>query len=154
VVAFGALIAGCGGNDSDPSSSAHEDPSPLGDKPVEHADSAMAETSEKLDDVVFSMAAHIAGGEETTKCLLVAMPSERGEIAVPSAESSYTVGSHHFLVFRTDMTKIPEGGDSVYDCSDGDIDAHTTGSCYEAQSPESRRDYRWASRMSSSPVRS
>jgi hypothetical protein len=98
-----------------------------------------SETATALADIVFTTAAVIEAGAEKTKCSYVAMPDDRGEIAVPSAESRYTPGSHHFLVYRTDLDQIPDGKGEPYECPAGGLDAHVTGSYYEAQSPETHR---------------
>ncbi|HLK37347.1 MAG TPA: hypothetical protein VKU41_11385 [Polyangiaceae bacterium] len=86
------------------------------------------------------MAGHVAGGGEELDCVYVRMPADRGKIAVPSAESHYTPGSHHFLVYRTQYTVLPDGGGAVHPCSDAEQIVGITGSYYEAQQPDSRRD--------------
>jgi hypothetical protein len=73
-------------------------------------------------------------------CRYVQMPSDRGVIAVPSAESEFTPGSHHLLAYRSDLTAIPSGQTNVWACSDGAWMVHQRGSYYEAQQPLSRRD--------------
>jgi hypothetical protein len=101
---------------------------------------AGAEAGSGLPDVTFSLDGHVDAGGEVQSCLYVRMPTDRGEIAVPSAESHYTPGSHHFLVFRTKFTDLPDGGGAVHDCSVNDLLLNVTGTYYEAQAPEARRD--------------
>jgi hypothetical protein len=100
-----------------------------------------------LPDVVFTMDGHINGGGEAMYCLYVSMPADR-TTAVPSAESRYTPGSHHFLAFRTNLTAIPDGGGVSHVCGGGGTNGinsgealnAVTGSYYEAQTPIARRD--------------
>lgn len=93
-----------------------------------------------LPDIQFEMESTVPPGGETLMCMWAAMPSDRGDIAVPSAESEFTPGSHHLLAYRTDLTTIPEGQTGVWACSDGAWMVHQKGSYYEAQQPMSRRD--------------
>lgn len=108
-----------------------------------------------LPDLVFSMHGAIEAGAEAMFCQYVQMPTD-ATTAVPSAESHYTPGSHHFLVFRTNLTSIPAGGDQSHVCGEpdntiavagekngigsGESGKGSTGSYYEAQVPNSRRD--------------
>jgi hypothetical protein len=94
-----------------------------------------------LPDVTFTMSGHVDGGAESFACVYAVMPADRGEIAVPSAESHYTPGSHHFLVYRTSYTRasIPAGGTTVHPCTDAEQISGITGSYYEAQSPDATR---------------
>jgi hypothetical protein len=101
------------------------------------------------------MNATIEAGAEAMFCYFGQMPMDN-ITAVPSAESHYTPGSHHFLVYRTNLTTVPEGGDASHVCgSPGTTLAVTgqdnglsaaesfmgvTGSYYEAQVPDARRD--------------
>ncbi len=79
-------------------------------------------------------------GAESLACLYAVFPSDRGVIAVPSAESHFTPGSHHLLAYRSDLTSIPSGQTGVWSCADGSWVVHDMGSYYEAQQPDSRRD--------------
>jgi copper type II ascorbate-dependent monooxygenase-like protein len=106
-------------------------------------------------DIVFHMTGTIEGGAEAMFCMLVQMPTGQ-KTAVPSAESHYTPGSHHFLVFRSNLTSIPEGAGVSHLCGTADTTVAvaggsngiasaesvmgSTGSYYEAQVPDSRRD--------------
>jgi hypothetical protein len=101
------------------------------------ADAAVADGG--LPDIVFGMTGHVDANGEVLDCVYVRMPSDRGEIAVPSAESTFTPGSHHFLVFRTSYDDIPTGGDSVHTCTDSEQITGVTGSYYEAQTPMATR---------------
>jgi hypothetical protein len=95
-----------------------------------------------LADIVFEMASTVPPGGETLMCAWQQMPADRGVIAVPSAESQFTAGSHHLLAYRSDLTMLPDGqtAGAAWACSDGSWMTHMRGSYYEAQQPESRRD--------------
>jgi hypothetical protein len=93
-----------------------------------------------LADIQFNMQSDVPPGGETLMCMFAAMPTDRGVIAVPSAESKFTPGSHHLLAYRTDLTAIPDGQTGIWRCYDGTWMIHQKGSYYEAQQPESRRD--------------
>jgi hypothetical protein len=88
---------------------------------------------------VFNMSGHVGPGGEIQDCVYVTMPTDRGDIAVNSAESHYTPGSHHFLVFRTSMTDLPDGGSVVHDCGGAELISGVKGTYYEAQAPEVHR---------------
>jgi hypothetical protein len=110
------------------------------------ADAGIAFKPSGLPDVTFTMDLNVPAGVEFLKCIYAAVPSNRGVIAVPSAESHYTPGSHHMLAYRTDLTSIPSSQTGVFDCEDGSFSQdgswmqHNRGSYYEAQQPDSRRD--------------
>jgi hypothetical protein len=92
-----------------------------------------------LEPVEFSMSAHIGAGKETQRCLNVRMPDDRGVMAVPAAESHYTPGSHHFLVYRTGGTEMPPGGDKIHECAVTEQVLGLEGTYYEAQQPDEER---------------
>jgi hypothetical protein len=96
------------------------------------------DTTSALPDVHFAMDVKVPAGAELLKCKYVAIPADRGVIAVPSAESHYTPGSHHFLVYRSNLVGVPADQTEVFDCADNDWD-HNRGSYYEAQQPNSSR---------------
>ena len=102
----------------------------------------LAPTLSGLPNVEFGFDVTIPAGKEMLKCKYVAFPSDRGVIAVPSAESHYTPGSHHMLAYRSDLTAdtIPFNQTGVWDCTDGSFELHDKGSYYEAQEPDSYRD--------------
>ncbi|HEX4337635.1 MAG TPA: hypothetical protein VH062_17095 [Polyangiaceae bacterium] len=94
-----------------------------------------------LADISFEMASVVQPGGESLMCIYAQMPTDRGVIAVPSAESTFTPGSHHLLAYRSDLTAIPAGqAGTVWNCEDGTWMVHERGSYYEAQEPMSRRD--------------
>jgi hypothetical protein len=93
----------------------------------------------KLEDIKFEFDATVPAGDELFKCRFGAFPSDRGVIAVPSAESHYTPGSHHLLVYRTDLTSIPDDLPESWNCEDVKWFANVRGTYYEAQQPNEMR---------------
>jgi hypothetical protein len=93
-----------------------------------------------LPDITFTLDTLVPAGKELLECEYVAMPSDRGTIAVPSAESHFTPGSHHLLAYRTDLTTLPTDQVGVWDCTNGGWAQHDRGSYYEAQQPDSHRE--------------
>ena len=87
-------------------------------------------------DVVITMSLTVKPGEELHQCQLVTLPTD-SEIEVVAFSHKYTAGSHHFLVFSTDLEAIPSEMQGTYDCVNGDepIMQHTEGILYGGQSP-------------------
>jgi hypothetical protein len=88
-------------------------------------------------DVVFTMSMTVPAAAELHQCQYVQVP--RGpDINVNRFAHQYTTGSHHFLLYLTDLTSIPEGMTGQYDCTNGDepILSHATGIIYGGQTPE------------------
>src|ERR1041384_4751424 len=52
-------------------------------------------------DISFELSTQVDPASESQKCKFVQVPTDRGTIAVPAAESHFTPGSHHFLAYRT-----------------------------------------------------
>jgi hypothetical protein len=95
-------------------------------------------TSEPNDfdhDLVISMSLTVKPGEELHQCQFVTLPAD-SEVEIVSFSHKYTAGSHHFLVFATDLEAIPAGLEGQYDCVNGDepIMEHARGILYGAQS--------------------
>jgi hypothetical protein len=93
-------------------------------------------------DITFTMETSVGPGSEIQECKLVQLPSDRGEIAVPAAESHFTPGSHHFLVYRTNLTTMPDGGGNIVDCTNATAESASfvTGSYFEAQQPDMKHE--------------
>jgi hypothetical protein len=88
--------------------------------------------------VQFAMNVTVPAGGELHDCVFVKMPAG-GDQFVISAQHMYTPGSHHLLLFRTDLTAIPAGGDQVQDCYEGGggtIMSHVRGVVYGSQVPQ------------------
>lgn len=96
------------------------------------------------DGVTFTLDTTVAAGGEVLRCKFVTMPADRGEIDVPKMAHHYTEGSHHFLVYRTDLDQMPAGGDVLTDCSETGSDpwmSHVRGVVYAAQAPDGEFDF-------------
>ncbi len=106
---------------------------------TESAVAGQATDGGAFPDVVFQMSGHVDANGEILDCVYVRMPSDRGKVAVGSAESTFTPGSHHFLVYRTNYDAIPAGGDEVHTCTDAEQFVGITGTYYEAQTPKASR---------------
>jgi hypothetical protein len=98
--------------------------------------SASPQTSDFDHDVVVSMSLTVKPGEELHQCQFVELPTD-SEIEVVAFSHKYTKGSHHFLVYATDLDTIPSDMRGQYDCTNGDepVMEHTRGMLYGAQSP-------------------
>src|SRR5260221_11840770 len=92
-----------------------------------------------LPDVVFEMGSSVQPGAESLACMYAVFPRDRGVIAVQSAESHFTPGSHHLLAYRSDLTSIPSGQTGVWSCADGSWVLHDPGSYYQRRQSGRRR---------------
>jgi hypothetical protein len=90
-------------------------------------------------DLTFVMTGQVAAGQELQNCISVQLPADRGPIAINSAESHYTPGSHHFLVYRTGQTMLGAAEAVVHPCTSAEQSIHLNGTYYEAQAPDSSR---------------
>jgi Copper type II ascorbate-dependent monooxygenase, C-terminal domain len=81
------------------------------------------------------MQLNVPAGKELHQCQYVALPAN-SDINVVGISHKYTTGSHHFLVYSTDLDTIPDDMRGQYDCVNGDepIMQHATGPLYGAQS--------------------
>jgi hypothetical protein len=111
-------------------------------KPPETKPPGTMPPASKFPDIMFEMESHIAPGEEAQECLFVQIPRDRGPVAVPSAESHFSPGSHHFLAYRTGLTTLPAAFPGVVDCFEtlGGAMSLISGSYFESQQPDQRRD--------------
>ncbi|HMR77261.1 MAG TPA: hypothetical protein PKD61_19260, partial [Polyangiaceae bacterium] len=87
----------------------------------------------KAPGVEFTFRANVAVGEEIQKCQFVRMPEDKGALAVGRISHQYSPGSHHFLVYRTELTEIPSGGDTLVDCDESSWMSNVRGVIYAAQ---------------------
>jgi hypothetical protein len=102
--------------------------------------------------VTFTMDSVVPAGGETHKCQFVTAPPDASFVV--SGRHEYTPGSHHMLLFRTDLTAIPAGMDKPADCYDsasGGFMSHIRGLVYAAQTPTGEMAYPPAS-VSRSPA--
>jgi hypothetical protein len=91
------------------------------------------------DQVKFEMDLRVPSGAELHRCIYAQFPTDR-VTAVPKVESHYTVGSHHLLAYRSELTAIPENGAGLLDCFASGAAGFERGSYYEAQQPDEHRE--------------
>src|SRR5258705_10908233 len=70
-------------------------------------------------EIVVSMNLTVKAGQELHTCQLVTLPNDT-DANVVSVSHEYTAGSHHFLLFETDLDSIPPDLQGQYDCVLGD----------------------------------
>jgi hypothetical protein len=89
----------------------------------------------------FEMSVDIAPGGEAFKCLFVKLPAEAAFVS--GGSHTYTAGSHHMLLFKTDLDEIPAGLAGVRDCyeSASGIMSHIRGIVYGAQEPSGNVEF-------------
>lgn len=83
--------------------------------------SSTTTTAMAMAPIVFTMNATVPASGELYQCQLVRMPSTPGDIFVGGGGYETTVGTHHFLLFRTSLTdpgSMPL--DTPIDCFEGD----------------------------------
>jgi len=105
--------------------------------PVAGAPDAGTATPDAANGVTVSMELTVGVGQELHQCQFVELPSDV-DINVVGMSHTYTTGSHHFLVFTTDLDAVPPDMQGQYDCVQGNepIMMHTRGIIYGAQTPE------------------
>lgn len=85
----------------------------------------------------------VPAGAEIFRCEFVRMPktADGGDQFVSAMAHDYTPGSHHLLLFRTDVKAIPTGLDGVRDCNEGDSAMkYARGYVSGGQTPHERRE--------------
>src|SRR5262245_56392613 len=97
---FAAVFAGCSSSSPSPASG-----SPDGGSSFQH-------------DLVVSMELTVTAGQELHQCQFVALPTDT-EVNVIRFAHRYSTGSHHFLVFATDLDTVPGDLQGQYDCTNG-----------------------------------
>jgi hypothetical protein len=87
-------------------------------------------------DIVLSMHLTVGPGEELHQCQFFALPNDADVNAIRISHA-YTPGSHHFLIYITDLDTIPDDLTGQYDCTRGDepVMMHAKGILYAAQTP-------------------
>jgi hypothetical protein len=96
------------------------------------------------EGVQYSMKVTIQAGTEFEKCKFIQVGAK--DLWVNSAESLYTDGSHHMLVYQTTWDSIPtqdaggnailtETADGIFDCTDGVGDLNVSSVIAGAQDP-------------------
>lgn len=87
-------------------------------------------------DVVLTMNLTVPAMTELHQCQFVQVPAG-ADINVVGFAHRYTLGSHHFLLYQTDLTAIPPDMTGQYDCTWGNepIMQHSKNIIYGAQKP-------------------
>jgi hypothetical protein len=93
------------------------------------------------DEVAFSLDVDLPAGSEIHRCKFVTTPA--AETFTSGASHVYSLGSHHMLLFRTDLTTIPAELAGVHDCYEAaaSIMSHVRGVVYGAQMPTGEVHY-------------
>lgn len=84
--------------------------------------------------LALALSVNVAAGSETHRCRFVKVDSAfKGYIT--SMRHEYTPGSHHLVLFRTDLTEIAAGSEGDLDCyaKGRDVMAHARGVLYASQ---------------------
>jgi Copper type II ascorbate-dependent monooxygenase, C-terminal domain len=84
----------------------------------------------------FDFSAHVEAGTEIQVCKYIRMPTTESAYAVNRTSHEYSAGSHHFLVYRTDLDEIPAGGDEFTDCNEAGWMSKVRGVVYGAQTTD------------------
>jgi hypothetical protein len=82
---------------------------------------------------LFTVAQHVAAGTDVYRCAYVVASAV--DTFLVGASHVATPGTHHVLVFRTDLSSIPVGGDAPADCYAGPSSPmrHMRGEVYGSQ---------------------
>jgi hypothetical protein len=84
-------------------------------------------------------------GTEAHSCQYVRLPASFGaQSFVVGGTHTYTTGSHHMILFRTDLAEIPAGQEAPQDCYEGpngSVMGHIRGIIYAAQTPTADVSY-------------
>jgi hypothetical protein len=88
-----------------------------------------------LTTASFQMEETVAGGQEIFDCQYVTLPDVQAFMI--KGQHEYTPGSHHLLLYTTDLTSIPAGQTGVQSCYEGSsgVMSHVTGVLYAGQVP-------------------
>ncbi len=130
VVTSLAVTAGCSSSSSTPAATQADG----------GADDAALPSGQST--ITFTMQSKVPASSETHQCMYVTGPAALAFIV--ASKHVYTPGSHHMLLFRTDLTSIPAGMDKPGDCYEaatGGYMSHVRGVVYGAQVPTAQFTY-------------
>lgn len=106
---------------------------------------AGTDTATAPDNLIkFTMNVKVAPGTEVHRCQFIQMPksADGGEIFIGGRSHKYTPGSHHFLIFRTDLTSIPAELAKQVGCFEGDgVMKHQRGYVHGGQKTEGKDEF-------------
>src|SRR3954466_3167091 len=91
----------------------------LSEAPDGSSTTTIADANQDADKLTLSMSLTVPSGAELHQCQLVALPTAT-DIEASGMSDEYTAGSHHFLLFETDLGSIPPDLTGQYDCTRGD----------------------------------
>jgi hypothetical protein len=137
VTSFAVLVLGGGAGCS---SSSHPAAAVSGDDGGE--DGGATADAGSLTTVSFQMTESVPAGGEIFDCQYVQLPNAKEWLV--AAQHNYTPGSHHMLLYTTDLTTIPPGGGQVQDCYEGtgnNIMSDARGVLYGGQTPTGSETY-------------
>ncbi len=131
-----AVAVGCSSSSSTPPASAAQSGDDAGASATPDAGG--------LPVVSFQMNETVPGGGEIFDCQYVQLPNVKEWLV--AASHDYTPGSHHLLLYTTDLTAIPAGGGQVQDCYEGgdagnNIMSDARGVLYGGQTPTGSETY-------------
>lgn len=130
MVSVGCAVVGCSSSSSSPAA-------PSGDAGTDARALGPGQST-----ITFTMQQKVPAGAETHQCMYVTAP--QGLSFIVAGKHVYTTGSHHLLLFRTDLTSIPAGMDKPADCyesASGGFMSHVRGVVYGAQTPTGEIQY-------------
>lgn len=96
------------------------------------------------NSIKLTMNVKVAPGTEVHRCQFIKLPksADGGEIFVGARSHNYTPGSHHFLVFRTDLTSIPAELSKQVGCFEGEgVMKHQRGYVHGGQTPTGAEEF-------------
>jgi hypothetical protein len=84
----------------------------------------------------YQMQMNVPAGGELFMCQMVTLPDVQAFLV--KGQHQYTPGSHHLIMYTTDLTSIPAGLDQIQDCYENDagsIMSYVRGILYSGQTP-------------------
>jgi hypothetical protein len=97
-----------------------------------------------ITPVTLSLSTTIEPFGEAYRCRFVRMPiqPDGAETFVVGGQHEMSTGTHHYLVYRTDLAELPLDGDRVTDCNEhGGAMAHARGWVTGGQTPRESSDF-------------
>lgn len=126
-LALSLMLVACSSNDG-------------GTPPAQAPDTGVATDN----SIKLTMNVKVAPGTEVHRCQFIKLPksADGGEIFVGARSHNYTPGSHHFLIFRTDLTSIPAELEKQVGCFEGDgVMKHQRGYVHGGQTPTGAEEF-------------
>jgi hypothetical protein len=101
---------------------------------------SLSESASSAQTLTFQMKQTIAPSSESFRCQYYQMPDDH--TWANKISHTYTPGSHHMILYRTDLTAIPADKTDNYDCyaNGADFMTHVRGYAYGSQEPKDEFD--------------